>query len=257
MVEAAAERLCAMFRSVKPHPIDVECGIRTAGRVSPRRILTPEGGTVPTNVGYAGSQPSIIRRVLELLPNVEGAIFIDIGCGKGRACVVASEYPFAAIIGKEIGVALAAVARQNARRVAGRFPERTRIQIELGDALGQPLPGAGPCVVFLYNPFGEALTRTLIGRIEAAVATNRKVFVICYNPVYFALFDSSPILQRYYAERLEFTAAEAGCAEFDNSFDSVVVWQGRAGPSFPPLPGAARDVHVTVPNLAASVRNWA
>ncbi len=61
---------------------------------------------------YIGSQPSIMRRALSALGPVERYDFLDLGCGKGRALIVAAEFPFRAITGVELSPALAAIARR-------------------------------------------------------------------------------------------------------------------------------------------------
>ena len=58
-----------------------------------------------------GSQPTIIRRALDTLGDIAGYTFIDIGCGKGRPLVVASEYPFARILGCDISAELVKTAK--------------------------------------------------------------------------------------------------------------------------------------------------
>jgi tRNA1(Val) A37 N6-methylase TrmN6 len=53
---------------------------------------------------YAGSQPSIVRAGIALLPDHNQYAFVDLGCGKGRALMVASEFSFARLVGVEISL---------------------------------------------------------------------------------------------------------------------------------------------------------
>src|SRR5579883_1856526 len=101
------------------HPMDRFYRIDTSGNAPPPAI---DGEPV----FYAASQPSIIRAALRALPPLEGFTFIDLGCGKGRALIVATEFPFRAICGIEYSDELAAVARRNAARIERRYPARTK-----------------------------------------------------------------------------------------------------------------------------------
>ena len=81
--------------------------------------------------------------------------------------LLAAEHPFRKAIGIELNPALVRIARRNLTRwrTAGRA--KTPTQMIHGDAIEAPLP-AGPCLLFLFNPFGEAVIRRLIARIAKA-----------------------------------------------------------------------------------------
>ena len=87
--------------------------------------------------------------------------FIDLGAGMGRAMLLAAAYPFRAVLGVELHPTLARIARKNLAfwRAAGRT--RVPMRMFCRDALEFPLP-AGPCVVFLFNPFGAPVLRRLL-----------------------------------------------------------------------------------------------
>src|SRR4051812_17126229 len=77
------------------HPFDRLHGIHTSGSDQIDRTLKSQPAFAQAH-SYAGSQPSIIRAVLSLLPGIERSTFVDLGCGKGRPLFVASEFPFRA-----------------------------------------------------------------------------------------------------------------------------------------------------------------
>lgn len=64
------------------HPIDAAYGIATSAEISKRRLGITDVDLRRGNNGYVGSQPSIIRASIRELPDVDGATFMDIGCGK-------------------------------------------------------------------------------------------------------------------------------------------------------------------------------
>lgn len=130
----------------RPHPFDFAHGTDTSGFVSASKL--PQGEPASRRaLFYAGSQPSILRAALAALPPVDSCTFLDLGCGKGRALLVASELPFRDILGVELSPVLAETARRNAAIVARRHPERTTIRIVEGDATALPLPAGISCFI--------------------------------------------------------------------------------------------------------------
>jgi SAM-dependent methyltransferase len=249
------QRVLNAFRPWPKHPIDKVYGIETSQKVFRAFLTTGRKEVDQANNGYAGSQPSIIRRALEVLPPLGAdAAFIDLGCGKGRALAVATEFPFGSIVGIELSPPLSRTAARNARRVAARYPGRTPIQVICGDATRPDLPAAGDVVLFLYNSFQKPLVAILVDYLEkAAPGRQGRMFVVYYNPTNAELFDASGGFARYFAERRVFAPDEP--MNFSNDFDSVVIWQGRAADMAPPLEGAERWVEVRVPDRAAEVRH--
>ena len=151
------------------HPFDRIHGTHTSGFVSADQLPAQEAARAHA-VFYAGSQPSVLREGLKALPPLQTCTFVDLGCGKGRPLLVASEFPFWDILGVELSPDLAKVAERNAAIIAERFPDRTPIRIAVGDASNFPIP-SGDVVLFLYNPFGAELIAKVVQRVEAALRT--------------------------------------------------------------------------------------
>jgi SAM-dependent methyltransferase len=216
---------------VKRHPFDKSYGTDTSGFMPPWLLRT--GAATGGQAGaYVGCQPSCFRRAVEAIPRAERYAFIDLGCGKGRALVLASERPFRRIVGVELAPALVRVARRNAERVGRSHPERTRIEVVLGDATAVPFL-EGDLVIFLYQPFGPQLITRTLDRIAAAVATeNRQAFVIYENPVHADLVDNAPGFGRVFSDAIPCTASESGYSPDD--VEPVIVW--RAGQTSGELP---------------------
>jgi len=206
------------------HPFDNQYGIRTSGFLPGSVLRLPDPDKKNTAyIGYLGVQPSIMRRALNVLPHQDNATFLDLGCGKGRALVVAAEFPFRSVIGIEISPELVRVAKKNAQVVAQNFPERTLITVVNGNALDYALP-EGNLIVFLYNPFGECLIRELLAKIETALLKkDRSIWVVYINPVWGHLFDTSSALSRIHAESVPYDPREIGFGP--DSSDVVIIWQ--------------------------------
>lgn len=250
-------RILKAIRPWPTHPIDRQYGIETSRRVRRFRMRTGNPTADQSNVGYVGSQPSIVRACLDLLPDLTGATFFDLGCGKGRILSVATEYPFKAIVGMELSKVVFRTAARNAALISKHFPDRVPIQVLNENAIRPPLPQSGTAVVFLYNPFHGDVTAQLLASLEDHMKSNPglKVFIVYYNPVQAALFDASKMFSRHYAALHHFSNEEQQSSPFGNNYDSVVIWQSQSEPMAPALAGADRYVEVEIPDLAAIVRH--
>jgi SAM-dependent methyltransferase len=164
---------------------------------------------------------------LEALPPLDSFTFVDLGCGKGRPMLVASEFPFRDIVGVELSASLVGIAERNAELLAQRFPQRTRVRVALADATRFAFP-AGNLVIFLANPFGDDGIAGVAAAVDRAIANEpgRVVYVVYYNPVAGHRFDASPLLRRYFAASLPCGADEVGFGPTTD--DPVVIWQAGA-----------------------------
>lgn len=148
------------------HPFDLEFGVRTSGLIAGRHLGSGHRNDRHVTAYYAVApsvfQGMIVRwRSCRPLAPIDEYTFVDLGAGMGRAMLLAAAHPFRAVLGVELHPTLARIARKNLAfwRAAGRSRASTRMFCR--DALEFPLP-AGPCVVFLFNPFGAPVLRRLL-----------------------------------------------------------------------------------------------
>lgn len=81
--------------------------------------------------------------------------FIDVGCGKGKACFYSSRFPFETVKGIDIDNKLIDAAQENIAKC--RLIDTTKISFEINDATTILLENV-PYIIFLFNPFnGEVL----------------------------------------------------------------------------------------------------
>jgi SAM-dependent methyltransferase len=121
--------------------------------------------------------------------------FIDVGSGKGRALLLAAEYPLRRIIGIELIPELDAIARANVQKLNAKG---VRVQIELvcGDATKFSFP-TEPTIVFLFNPLPEGSLSDLMKNLEESIRRNpRAVYVAYANPVFEQTVARCPLLTR-------------------------------------------------------------
>ncbi|HMJ88644.1 MAG TPA: class I SAM-dependent methyltransferase [Candidatus Acidoferrum sp.] len=212
----------------RKHPFDRAYGTDTSGFLCGEELLTGHPAEAHGSP-YAGAQPSVMRTVFATLPHNERSTFIDLGCGKGRPMLVASEFSFRDIVGVELSPPLVEAARRNAAVMAKRFPHRTPIRVDEGDATTYPMP-AGDVVLFIYNSFDHELMQKVADGVEVALKFDgqRSIYVVYCNPVSGDCFDESPLLTRRFAQTLRYAAEEQGFAP--DTRDAVIVWQGGNAP---------------------------
>jgi hypothetical protein len=148
------------------HPFDLEFGVRTSGLVAGRHLAVGHRSDRHLTAYYAVA-PSVFqsiivrwRRCRPAAP-IDGFTFVDLGAGMGRAMLLAAEFPFRAVVGVELHPALARIARRNMAlwRAAGRA--RAPMRMLCRDVADFALP-TGPCVAFMFNPFGAPVLRKLL-----------------------------------------------------------------------------------------------
>lgn len=185
------------------HPFDLEFGVRTSGLVAGRHLRAGSRSDRHATA-YYGVAPSVFNSMLERwrrtkpIAPLDAYSFIDLGAGMGRAMLLAAEHPFRSVIGVEFHPALARIARRNlaAWRAAGRALAPTRLNCR--DAVDHPLP-PGPCVVFLFNPFGAPVLRRLLmrwrrtlpgreGQLDILYVNNEQDRVLRIEPGFVRLF---------------------------------------------------------------------
>jgi len=209
----------------RTHPIDRELGTDTGGIFPPEPLygFGAECGNLP----YMGSQPSIVRRVLAQLGDVRGHTFIDVGCGKGRPMIVATEFPFEAVLGYDLAAPLVEMANRNAKIVARAHPERTPMQAFSADALGLKFAHR-KLVIFLFNPFGQSVMSALLSSLERALADGsiETLRVIYIYPVCAHVLDASPVLARDWSACVPYELNEVGYGTEDRQ--DVIIWKSVA-----------------------------
>jgi SAM-dependent methyltransferase len=148
------------------HPFDEEFGVRTSGLVAGRHLKSGHLHDRHTTA-YYGVAPSVFRTLIRRWQRsrpgcaLKEVSFIDMGAGMGRAVLLAAELPFRQVVGVELNPTLMRIARRNL--TVWRASERARAPMKIicGDAVEFRLP-AGPCLAFLFNPFGAPVMRRLL-----------------------------------------------------------------------------------------------
>jgi SAM-dependent methyltransferase len=133
---------------------------------------------------YQPTDPALFREMMSALPTqFDKFTFIDIGSGKGRTLLMASEYPFQKIIGVELLPELHQVAQENLRLYQSESQKCFALESVCGNATTFPFP-AEPLVLYLFNPLPESGLRQMLANLDRSLAANpRPAYVLYHNPL--------------------------------------------------------------------------
>lgn len=133
---------------------------------------------------YEPVKPELFRKAVEALPiRYEDFTFVDLGSGKGRALLLASEYPFRQIVGIELGPQLCKVAQRNVLKYKAEAQKCSSFRLIEADFTSCVLP-PGNVLIYFFNPCPEPEMRRLIANIKQHVAAQpREVYILYVNPV--------------------------------------------------------------------------
>jgi len=156
------------------HPFDEEFAVRTSGLVAGRHL---KSGHLHDRhaTAYYGVAPSVFQTLMKRWQRsrpgcaLEEISFIDVGAGMGRAMLLAAELPFRQVVGVELNLTLARIARRNLALWRASERARAPMKIICGDAVEFRLP-QGPCLAFLFNPFAAPVMRRLLAAWKRALA---------------------------------------------------------------------------------------
>lgn len=144
------------------------------------------------NSPYQPIEPALFREIMSSLAIDFGQFtFIDIGSGKGRALLMASEYPFRRVLGIELLPGLSFVAEENIRKFSAAHTKCSPIQAICADATEFKFP-AEALVVLLNNPLPEMGLRKMICNVEKSLTEkSRRIFLVYANPVLEEIMNES------------------------------------------------------------------
>jgi SAM-dependent methyltransferase len=129
----------------------------------------------------ATSWPRLLQvyRQLRALPIRPDDAFLDLGCGKGRALLVASRFPFGRLIGVDLSPSLLATAAANAERIRELSPG-VRIELVESDAGLYEIPD-DVMTIYLNNPFPSPVVEQVLDQLMASVQRRPRMIGIIYH----------------------------------------------------------------------------
>ncbi|MBV9182995.1 MAG: class I SAM-dependent methyltransferase [Acidobacteria bacterium] len=134
---------------------------------------------------YQPVDPELFRAIMSSLEfDFTEFTFLDIGSGKGRALLLASEHPFKRIIGVELLPELNQIASVNIQKFSSPLQRCHHIETVRGDATQFIFPPEA-MVIFLFHPLPEAELRELMLRLSTSLASlPRPIYLIYAYPAF-------------------------------------------------------------------------
>jgi len=122
--------------------------------------------------------------------------FLDLGCGKGRVLLMASDYPFNKIVGVEFMPDLVGAAQKNIAGYSSARQQCRQIEAVCLDARDFQFP-AKPLVVYLFNPFSEATFAQVLENLRHSVEQSPRPVYVAYRFTEFeGLLAQEPWLEK-------------------------------------------------------------
>ena len=151
-------------------------GIDSAKRRSAAELQLASADSVEYQAVSYGEMEELLR----LLRPGPADVFLDLGCGMGRAVSLAAMYPMRAVLGVEISGELCAIAKQNICKMAGQLKCHD-VRIVEGNAADYAIPRE-VSIVYLFNPFTGATLRQVLENLALSInETPRRVRVVFYG----------------------------------------------------------------------------
>jgi hypothetical protein len=161
--------------------LDQRLGVDTAGRIDPDQLdITPE--QKHSAVQYQPTELITFVIVLSRL-GIEYSryTFVDDGSGKGRALVLAAQFPFRRIIEMEISSVLHQTASENLRGFVSTKKPKCRDIISIcDDATTFPVP-VEPLVAYFYHSFAPQVLAHVLRNMFASLQLAFRHIILVYQ----------------------------------------------------------------------------
>jgi len=146
---------------------------------------------------YQPTEPALFREMMARLPiDFDFFTFVDLGSGKGRTLLMASEHPFRKVIGVELLPELHQIAVENLSRYTSESQKCKTLEAICGDAADFPFP-VEPLVLYLFNPLPQSGLRRVIARLDRSLSDHpREVYVLYHNPLLERVLSASAFLTK-------------------------------------------------------------
>jgi hypothetical protein len=131
-------------------------------------------------VNYVGIEPArFLAALLSVEIKHEDFVFIDYGSGKGRALLMASDFPFRRVTGIEFSPELHAVAEKNIRLYRQRPNGCSAVESLRMDFVDFVMPPE-PAVLYFYEPCDDVVFTRVLERIRQSLREHPRPLHLIY-----------------------------------------------------------------------------
>jgi precorrin-6B methylase 2 len=193
-----------IFETIADHYYEKKLGINTYGNYEEKE----DTGIYGDEIAYIPTNYISLKKMLDYLQLDKNDVFIDLGCGKGRAIILVGTQKLKKIIGVELRKSMLDIAKKN---LASVKINNTKIEIVHADAAEADLKEG--TVYFMYKPFKWQTTKRVLENIKESLNSNPRPIRIIY------------INREEYGVMLDMADWLVAKGEIDNS--GVFVWSNR------------------------------
>jgi len=146
---------------------------------------------------YQPTEPALFHKMLaSVVIDFRRFTFIDIGSGKGRVLLMASDYPFQRILGVELLPGLHRIAQENIQKYKSDWQKCYTIESICCDAREFVFPPE-PMLLYLFSPLPESGFARFLSNLERSLREHpRPTLVIYHNPLLEHLLVLKPVLRK-------------------------------------------------------------
>jgi SAM-dependent methyltransferase len=131
-------------------------------------------------VRYQATKVRPLAKLLGELRLPTTGSFVDLGCGKGRVLLIASQLGYRRVVGVEFCAHLCRQARENVDRFRARHPNCSPIDVIESDVALYRFAG-DESFLFMYNPFDEVVLKQMMDNIRNSVRRMPREIWLIYN----------------------------------------------------------------------------
>jgi SAM-dependent methyltransferase len=177
------------------HPFDLKYGTDTGGIICAGALDIADEKVVHAKRYQAAIGEVFIGILNELPIRYDEFLFIDLGSGKGRALLLASQFPFKGIVGIELSPTLHTIACRNIQIYRDDLQCCHRIHSVCEDVARYQMPPVKE-VFYLFDPFDDQVMRTVLRNIEESLRrVPRDIYIIYLKPSHRDVFDQATFLR--------------------------------------------------------------
>lgn len=174
---------------------DIRYGTDTWGSRCPEDLIQYDN---IKDVGYNQSRTRYIWKLLNNLNLDSNCVFVDVGSGKGKVLLIASNFKFKKIIGIESSKILCDIAMKNVSiyktKVDGLVNKIEIINQNIVNYKITPEEN----VFFMFNPFNFSVMEHFLVKLKNSFfASPRLIWLIYFNPKYKNLIESQKWFDLY------------------------------------------------------------
>ena len=161
-------------------------GLRNTFAPVPLKQLNIGGADISMSSPYEAVSYYMLEKLLKAFRTLSsGDTIVDLGCGKGRAMVVAAHFGFKKLIGIDFAKELCIEATRNMERTKDTIND-IDWRVICGNVLNYPIQ-RDDSAFFMFNPFDEGTINQFLDKLDASSSQNpRKIWFLYASPVHAA-----------------------------------------------------------------------